>query len=380
MPGILPPTLDARLDEIIEEVVAPQAAAVDADGAFPKAAIEALAEAGLLALTVPTEHGGGGLGLDAAADLVRRLATACSSTAMVVTMHYSGTAMLVTADHAASLTAIAQGRHLTTLAFSERGSRSQFWAPMSTAAADGDAVVLDAFKSWVTSAHHADSYVWSSRPLAADGPMTLWYLDTTTAGLSSPEAFDGLGLRGNDSCPVIAEGVRVARDAMLGEDGAGLDLALGHVLPVFLVLNASASLGAMQALTSATAAHLTGTSLEHLGQSLAQQLPGRTRLAQMNIETDRTRAQIADAIAAAGAGSEVAALLVLQTKAAADQSVALVSDLAMTACGGAAFRKELAVERRFRDARAARVMAPTTDALLDIIGRALTGLPLLGDA
>ena len=56
-----------------------------------------------------------------------------------------------------------------------------------------------------------------------------------------------------------------------------------------------------------------------------------------------------------------------------------MTDLAMKVCGGAAFRRELGVERRFRDARAARVMAPTTDALLDFIGRALTGLPLLGD-
>lgn len=377
MPGILPPALDSRLEEIIEEIVAPQAAVVDAAAAFPKAALEALADAGLLALTVPAEHGGAGLGLDAAAELVRRLATACSSTAMVVTMHHSAVAMLVTADRAATLAAIAERKHLSTLAFSERGSRSQFWAPMGTATADGGEIRLDAFKSWVTSAHHADSYVWSSRPLAAAGAMTLWYVDSGAAGLSSPEAFDGLGLRGNDSCPVVADGVRVEPEAMLGEDGAGLDLALGHVLPVFLVLNASASLGAMQALTSATAAHLTGTALEHLGQSLAQQMPGRTRLAQMNIETDRTRTQIADAVAAATAGLELAPLLVLQTKAAADQAVAQVSDLAMTACGGAAFRKELAVERRFRDARAARVMAPTTDALLDIIGRALTGLPLL---
>ena len=50
----------------------------------------------------------------------------------------------------------------------------------------------------------------------------------------------------------------------------------------------------------------------------------------------------------------------------------------MKICGGAAFRKELGIERRFRDARAARVMAPTTDALLDFIGRAISGLPLLG--
>ena len=49
----------------------------------------------------------------------------------------------------------------------------------------------------------------------------------------------------------------------------------------------------------------------------------------------------------------------------------------MKVCGGAAFRKELGIERRFRDSRAARVMAPTTDALLDFIGRAIGGLPLL---
>ena len=46
----------------------------------------------------------------------------------------------------------------------------------------------------------------------------------------------------------------------------------------------------------------------------------------------------------------------------------------MKVCGGAAFRKELGVERRFRDARAARVMAPTTDALLDFVGRAINGM------
>ena len=48
--------------------------------------------------------------------------------------------------------------------------------------------------------------------------------------------------------------------------------------------------------------------------------------------------------------------------------------------GGAAFRKELGIERRFRDARAARVMAPTTDALLDFVARTQLGLPLLDEA
>ena len=58
------------------------------------------------------------------------------------------------------------------------------------------------------------------------------------------------------------------------------------------------------------------------------------------------------------------------------QTALQVTDLAMKACGGAAFSRHLAIERMFRDARAGWVMAPTVDHLADFLGRALTGLPL----
>lgn len=370
-------SFEVELDRIINEVVAVEAVAVDRDAVFPQRSVDALTEAGILAITVPAEFGGDGQGLEAATTVVRRISNACGSTAMVVAMHYAATALLLTTDHQESLIQIGQRRHLTTLAFSEFGSRSHFWAPMSTARAEGDDIVLDAKKSWVTSAHHATCYGWSSQPIEASGPMTLWFVRTGAAGLSIPSRFDGMGLRGNDSCPVTAEGVRVTRGDLLGVDGAGLDLALSVVLPWFLTLNASASVGLMQSVTAATTTHLSGTQLQHLGQSLAQQLPARTRLARMQIETDKTRTLIDDALAAVNEGRPEAPLLVLETKAAADEAAANVADLAMTACGGAAFRKELTIERRFRDSRAARVMAPTTDALLDFVGRALCGLPLM---
>jgi alkylation response protein AidB-like acyl-CoA dehydrogenase len=368
------------LTGIVNGVVAPGAAEVDRDGVFPRKAVGALADAGILALTVPTDHGGAGLGLSAATDVVRQLSVACGSTAMVVTMHYAAVAALVGAGHDAALREIASRRHLTTLAFSEVGSRSHFWAPVSVATADGEEVVLEARKSWVTSAHEADSYVWSSRPLAAPGPMTLWFVDSHTPGLSVPDRFNGLGLRGNDSTPVAGTGVRVPRSALLGVDGAGLDLALSAVLPWFLLLNASASVGLMQSVTAETIKHLTGTHLQHLDQSLAQQMPARAKLATMQIQTDRTRTLVEDAVRAVESGRADAQLLVLEVKAAADESAAQVADLAMAACGGAAFRRELGIERRFRDSRAARVMAPTTDALLDFVGRALCGLPLFDGA
>ena len=106
---------------------------------------------------------------------------------------------------------IVAGRHLSTLAFSESGSRSHFWAPVSSARIEGDEAVLDAKKSWVTSAGQADSYVWSSRPVEADGPMTLWLVPSDAAGLSIPFEFEGMGLRGNASSPVTGEGVGCRR-------------------------------------------------------------------------------------------------------------------------------------------------------------------------
>jgi alkylation response protein AidB-like acyl-CoA dehydrogenase len=370
-------THSEHLSKAIGEVIAPAARQVDREGKFPKDGLNALGSAGILGLTVPAEHGGGGKGLAEAADAVEQVARACGSTAMILMMHYAAAAVLAAHGPASVLRDIAAGRHLSTLAFSEVGSRSHFWAPVSTAEADGDSVVLNAQKSWVTSAGQADSYVWSSRPVAADGPMTLWLVPSQSPGLSIPAAFDGLGLRGNASSPVSADSVRVPGGARLGDDGAGLDIAFATALPYFLILNAAASVGLMEAVIEATAAHLVMTKLEHLNQTLADQQPARAGLAQMRITADSARTLLNDAISALGAGRPDAQLRLLEVKAAAAEASIQVTDLAMTVCGGSAFRTDLGIERRFRDARAARVMAPTTEALHDFIGRALCGLPLM---
>lgn len=368
------------LERVIEEVVAPEAQAVDRDGTFPKPALEALAGAGILGLTESADLGGGGHGMRQAADIIQRLAGTCGSTAMVVLMHYTAAAAIQAFGPEAARRAVASGRHLSTLAFSEAGSRSHFWAAQSTANPDGgDGVLLDARKSWVTAAGHADSYVWSSRPLdpQAEGPMTLWLVPSSAAGLVQPSDFDGLGLRGNGSTPLTAESVRVGRDAMVGTDGGGLDIALTAILPWFLVLSGAFGVGLMEAVTAETGSHLTSTRLEHLDQTLAQQPILRADHARMRVLTDQSAAFVADTLTALETGRADAMLRVLEVKAVCAENSIAVTDLAMKVCGGAAFRKELGIERAFRDARAARVMAPTTDALLDFVGRAINGLPLL---
>jgi alkylation response protein AidB-like acyl-CoA dehydrogenase len=366
------------LTRVIDDVVEPGAAEVDASGRFPRRQVEALAETGFLGMASATEVGGAGLGVRAVADVVERLARVCGSTAMVTLMHFCGVAVIEAHGPLAVRREIGEGRHLTSLALSEVGSRSHFWAPLSTAVAVDGGVQLDARKSWVTSAGQADSYVWSSRPVAGDGPMTLWLVPADARGLSVAAPFDGLGLRGNASSPITAEGTVVDEASRLGRDGAGLDVALSCALPWFLTLSAAFSLGLMEAAVGETVAHVRRTRLEHLDVALADQVQPRAGVARLRIETDAIRALVAETVAALEEGREDAMVKALEVKAAAGEAAAHVTDGAMQVCGGAAFRKELGIERRFRDARAARVMAPTTDVLLDLVGRALCGLPLLG--
>jgi alkylation response protein AidB-like acyl-CoA dehydrogenase len=367
----------AAVSSVVDDVVAPQAEHIDRSGEFPRDGVSALGKAGILGLMSSPDVGGAGKSLADAVRVIETLASTCGSTAMIVLMHYAATAVIEAHGDKATRTAIAAGEHLSTLAFSEAGSRSHFWVPMSSATSDELGTVrLDAEKSWVTAAGHADSYVWSSTPLTAEGPMTLWLVPAGSGGLSVRGAFDGFGLRGNASSPVTGIGVEVPADAILGEDGAGLDIALQTALPHFLVLNSAFSLGIMRALVAEAGAHLKRTELRHLGQTLADQQFQRTNYARLLTRTDEVGAFIQDTLQALGTGRPDATLRVLQVKSVAAEAAAEVADGVMRLCGGSAFRKELGVERRFRDALAARVMAPTTEALRDFVGRAALGLPL----
>jgi alkylation response protein AidB-like acyl-CoA dehydrogenase len=370
------PEILALADEIASRVIATNAARVDAEAAFPQASIDALRDAGLMGLISSPDVGGLGFGPGTAARVVERFAKECGSTAMVVCMHYCGTAVIEAHGPEAVRRDIAAGRHLSTLAFSEVGSRSHFWAPVSTATRDKDGVRLDAKKSWCTSANHATAYVWSSKPLAAEGPSTIWLVPRETAGVHVVGKFDGMGLRGNDSAPIVAEAAKIPESHRLGEDGAGFGVMMQNVLPMFQLLNAACSLGLMQSACERTQAHVAGTTLQHMGSALNELPTIRAYVARMRIETDMVAAFVKDTIDAMTTGRADAMLRVLEVKAAAGESAGNVLDTAMRVCGGAAFRKEVGVERLFRDSKAAGVMGPTTDVLYDFIGKAVTGMEL----
>ena len=371
--------------EIASGVLAPSAAENDAAGRFSTEAIQALGEAGLLGLMLPADRGGAGLGPRTFADVTATIAEADASVAMVYVMHILGAASIATARANASgpavpiLQEIAAGRHLSTLAFSEAGSRSHFWAPVSRAQRNGDGVRISAKKSWVTSAGHAQSYIVSALSPEGTGPTdsTLYLLLADTRGLSVAGPWNGLGLRANASAPITLDDCPVPADFQLTDDGAGFPAMLNVTLPLFCLGSAAVALGLCRAAVAATTSHLKTAKFEHLGQSLGEALPTlRAQLATMQIETDGLSALIDDLVHHLENPNDTTMLRVLETKAAAGDVAISVTSTAMRVCGGAAFSKHLSVERLFRDAHAGAVMAPTVDVLHEFIGKSLLGIPL----
>ncbi|MEJ5149062.1 acyl-CoA dehydrogenase family protein [Comamonas sp. MYb396] len=361
----------SSLELIVRDLIAPAAAHTDSQAVYPRQALQALGSQGLLGLISAAEVGGMGAGLPEAVQVVERIAQDCPCTAMVLTMHYCGVALIEPFAAEDTRRAIAQGRHITTLAVSETGSRSHIWAPTGTAAAQGqDVVLLNAQKSMITSAGEADSYVWISRASTGEG-NTLWLVDSRLPGLQIPSRFDGMGLRGNASSPIIAQDVAVPLACRLGEDGQGEDVKARYLMPYFPTLIATTSVGLMQGVLRRALQHVAHTRFAENGSGLADLPTIRAYLAKAQLKADQARLLRDDAVQAVLAGRPDAKTRLLQCKAAAAEAALEVSDTAMRVCGGAAFRKDLGIERLFRDARAASVMAPTTDVIYDLLGKAL---------
>ena len=375
--------LSARLEPVLAAARA-QAREVDVAGAFPQAAVDALRLSGLLGLTLPTEAGGLGGGPTELVDVVSQLAAACGSTSMVYLMHVAAAMAVASAPPEGQpdlVSQFASGEKLGTLAFSEAGSRSHFWAPVSQSQTTDGATVVKTRKSWVTSAGHADVYVVSTLtspelvPAEAPVPVDIFAVDAATAGVEVVGSYRGLGLRGNASAPMTFDLTAPAEDRV-GAPGSGFNVMLGVVMPWFNLGNAAVSLGLSRAAVDAAIAHTSGARLEHLGESLAQLPTIRAQLARMALDVAMLTSYVHTAASSVAAPDDATTLHVLGVKAVANETALRVTDAAMRVCGGAAFSEHLTVERNFRDARAGVVMAPTADVLYDFYGKAITGQPL----
>ncbi|HEY6443776.1 MAG TPA: acyl-CoA dehydrogenase family protein [Candidatus Acidoferrales bacterium] len=373
----------ASNEKLSQELLRASADSIDQSRRFPRGNLEALGKSGVLGLLIPAQYGGTGAGLAEMSQVLQVQAQNCASTAMVTLMHFCATAAIVAKGSDALkqeiLPRCARGEHISTLAFSEAGSGGHFYLPVSEVRLNGEKKTLSAAKSFVTSAGEADSYVISARKAGASAPTetNLYLIAKSTAGLSTQGRFEGLGLAGNASAPMSLTGVAIDDAVRLGPEGSGFQSMLEIVLPHFQIGVASVSIGLAKAAHQIIVGRMGARKYEHAGGAALASIPRvQFLVAEITLAVNSGEAYLRETIRKALAADPGAMLDVLGVKVvAADACLAAVSR-AMTLGGGWAFGRRGGLERIFRDAQAAAVMAPSSDVLKDFIGKASLGLPL----
>jgi alkylation response protein AidB-like acyl-CoA dehydrogenase len=236
-------------------------------------------------------------------------------------------------------------------------------------------------KSFVTNGGHADSYVVSVAAVVDSdrdiGKFSCVLVPGGTANVTWGPKWNGLGMRGNDSREMQLARAQVPRANLLGQEGDQIWYVFNVVAPYFLIAMAGTYLGIATAALEEARQHLMSRSYTHSGSTLAKEPVLQHRFGVLWAKVARTRAFVHHAAAAGDSGSADALPALCSAKAeVADCAVDVVNE-AMTLLGGKGFAADSRIHRMMRDARAAHVMAPTTDLLRTWTGRLALDLPVL---
>ncbi len=375
-----------KVRELQQGVIKSEAVAVDRDYKWPEESLRALQKAGLGGLVVPKELGGMGHGLLALAQVCELIGEVCPSTGLCYGMHCVASAVLAAKATEAQkrdfLEPICAGEHLTTLALSEPGTGAHFYFPQCQLTAHADHFTIRGKKSFVTNGGFADSYVVSTAPADPEAPpdqFSCVVVPATSEGLGWGPEWRGLGMRGNSSRSATLDDVEIPRSYLLGEEGDQIWYVFNVVGPFFFIAMAGTYLGIGSAAIRFAIEHVKNRQYSHSGTSLADVAVVQHRLGVMWAAVERTRAFVYHAASAGDSESEIAPLAIASSKAEVAHCAVDTVNEAMTLTGGISYREGSVLERLARDARAAHVMAPTTDILRTWTGRGLLGQPLLGD-
>ncbi len=374
------------LEEIAEAHLLDNAAHTDSTAEWPERGIRALQNAGFGGFVVPTKFGGRGHGLLALSRGSEILGRACASTAICFGMHCVGASVLAAQATPYQveryLRPISEGRHLTTLALSEPGTGAHFYYPQTTLRPSSDGqIVIEGTKTFVTNGGHADSYIISVMDEDDHGAtrFSCVAIDDGMPGMTWGDAWQGFGMRGNDSRALRLDQVSLPAGNLLGSEGDQIWYVFNVVAPYFLIAMSGVYLGVADAALKLVRQHLISREHTHSGLNLADSNIVQHRFATLWSKLQAVRQLVHDAAGSFDRAEDDAVIKVMVSKAEVAETATTIVNEAMSMMGGIAYRDGAHMQRLLRDVRAAHVMAPTTDLLRLWAGRMLLGRPVLGE-
>ncbi len=376
-----------KAQKIAREVLAPNVDPLGDKVKWPEEAIRALQAQGFGGLVVPTVYGGEGAGVLTLAKVCETLGQECASTAICFGMHCVGSSVIAAnpteTQQKNFIKPICEGKHITTLSLSEAGTGSSFYLPETAMKELPDGRFgINGSKTFVTNGQHADSYVVSVVSNAAQEPLGLFscvIVPNDSEGVSWGGEWAGMGMRGNSSRTMELHDVRVPKVNLLGRQGDQIWYMFNVVMPYFLMAMAGTYLGVASSALEEAKKHLSRRYHAHTGSSLSQNSVLQHRLGTLWASLEAARQLTYHAATSFDSGEPEALIALMSAKVQVADMVVNVVNEAMTLCGGIGYRKGSKLELLLKDARAAPLMAPTSDIMRVWIGRALLGQPLLSD-
>jgi alkylation response protein AidB-like acyl-CoA dehydrogenase len=379
--------INSKFLQIAQETLSLQAQEIDKSARWPEESLRRIQVEGLAGLTVPREFGGLGGGLLSLVQASEVLGRECASAAICFGMHCVASAVIsakATDDHVDRfLSPIVKGRHLTTLSLSEAGTGAHFYIPETKMDSPEHGIFeINGEKSFVTNGGYADSYVVSTvaeEGLTPVGDFSLILVPADSPGFEWQAQWKGFGMRGNSSRNVKLNNVRVPATNLLGRKGDQIWYVFEVVTPYFLMSMAGTYLGVAGAALDEAITHVKERIYSHSGGSLSGSSIIQHRLGVLWSRFESARQLVYHAARLGDVGASDALPAVFSAKAEVGDCVTQIVNEAMTIMGGRGYSENGKLARLLRDARAAHVMAPTTDILRTWTGRALTGAPLLSE-
>jgi alkylation response protein AidB-like acyl-CoA dehydrogenase len=356
--------------EIAESKIAPKVAEMEETGEVSEDVVKALAEGEMMAITIPEEYGGLGLGYTERMIAVEEISRVSVATGMMLQVFALGIEPIVkfgTEDLKKKyLSGLASGKRLSTTAVTEATGGSDPTGIRSSYKKDGDDFILNGRKCFITNSHIADTITVLAKDEENPKAFCAFVLDKDMAGWKATHKEHKVGMRGCNTGELAFENCRIPASQLLGEEGKGLRVTMAAIGDVGRGGMVGVALGLQSACLEASLKFANERVL--YGKPIAALQTIQNKLADMKIDLEAGNLLAYRAAAMQDKGqrsSNEFAVAKYYTTEACQRAAKMAVDIH----GGYGCMEEYAVSRYLRDSYVVGPSAGTSDIMKVIIGR-----------